>query len=118
MDYTKKQTNKQKQKNGKSINHNMDVLGMFARFEISSLFKILFQRQHLGFGVVDKKINEAVSTNDKSGILLVATEWASLKVIKEFRGEDVTIMIMLKLWVFLKLLGTKYLKKNSQKMVL
>ena len=43
MDYTKK-----------SINHNMDVLGMFARFEISSLFKILFQRQHLGFGVVDK----------------------------------------------------------------
>lgn len=68
---------------------------------------------------MDKKINEAVSTNDKSGILLVATEWASLKVIKEFRGEDVTIMIMLKLWVFLKLLGTKYIKKKkSQKMVL
>ena len=61
----------------------MDVLGMVARFEISSLFYNLFQRHRLGFGVVDKKINEAVSTNDKSGILLVATERASLKVTKE-----------------------------------
>ena len=42
MDYTKKKMKKKMKKNGKSINHNMDVLGMVARFEISSLFYNLF----------------------------------------------------------------------------